>query len=126
MMNHSIPGPGTVLVVEDEPLVRTMFAEELRHGGYPVHEAANAAEALSILRSSAGTRIRLLLTDLRMPGALDGGDLVHRVRADYPALKVVMVSAESPEPSVRHELDRYFAKPCNIAQLMICMQMLLG
>jgi CheY-like chemotaxis protein len=126
MTHRNNPSPGTILVVEDEPLVRTMFAEELRHGGYAVYEASNAEEALTILRSAIGTHIRVLLTDQRMPGALDGADLVHRVRADFPVLKVVMVSAESPDPSVRRALDRYFSKPCSMTQLMSCMHTLLG
>ncbi len=59
-----------IRVVEDEVSVRLMMADELRSKGFAVVEAANVEEALAILESS--TRVGLVLTDLQMPGAMDG------------------------------------------------------
>jgi two-component system, response regulator PdtaR len=70
----------TIVVAEDEPLVRMMFADELRLAGYSVLEAADADEALCILRSGIGPRVEVVVTDLKMPGRLDGADLVRTVR----------------------------------------------
>jgi CheY-like chemotaxis protein len=83
--------PGsTILVVEDEILVRLMIAEELRGQDYNVLEAASADEACSVLQS--GVKIDLVLTDIRMPGSIDGAGLVHLIRVERPALKVVLAS----------------------------------
>jgi CheY-like chemotaxis protein len=60
----------TVLLVEDEVLIRLMLAEELRSHGVQVLEASNAEEALTVLESSLP--VHVLFTDIRMPGAMDG------------------------------------------------------
>jgi CheY-like chemotaxis protein len=88
--------PGsTILVVEDEILVRLMIAEELRGQDYNVVEAASADEARSVLQS--GVKIDLVLTDIWMPGSIDGAGLVHLIRVERPALKVVLASGHHPE-----------------------------
>ena len=63
-----------LLLVEDEIIVRWALSAELREHGYTVIEAASAEEALSVLRS--GTSVDVVVTDLHMPGALNGSDLV--------------------------------------------------
>jgi CheY-like chemotaxis protein len=67
-------------VVEDEVLVRIKVADELRAQGYAVIEATNASEAISVLQSSM--RIDLVLTDIRMPGDLDGLGLARMMRSE--------------------------------------------
>jgi CheY-like chemotaxis protein len=83
----------TVLIAEDEFVIRLVIAEFLREEGYEVIEAANADEALDVFRS--GTPVDLLFTDVRMPGSMDGCELAQRVRAEWPSTPVILTSAYS-------------------------------
>jgi DNA-binding NtrC family response regulator len=80
----------TVLVVEDEPLIRTALADALRHAGYSVVELGEAKEALGHL--SEGGAADLVITDLKMPGAIDGLDLVEWLQAALPAMPVIVTT----------------------------------
>jgi DNA-binding response OmpR family regulator len=68
----------SVLVVEDEFLIRAAVAQELQQAGYRVFEAADCLEALNVL---AAHDIAIIVTDLAMPGPLDGNDLIRITRA---------------------------------------------
>ena len=80
----------TILVVEDEALIRMSTVATLEDAGYCVLEAQNSPEALDILSRHA--EISILLTDVRMSGAMDGLALVARVRLDHPAIRAIVVS----------------------------------
>jgi CheY-like chemotaxis protein len=80
-----------VLVVEDEVLVRLMICEELRERGLRVVEAVSADEAADVLRSS--TDVDLIVSDIRMPGQLDGLALARHVDANHPGLPMILASA---------------------------------
>lgn len=80
----------TVLVVEDEALIRFDVADFLREGGYHVVEAASGEDALAILTS--GRRIDLVFTDIQMPGQLDGLALARWCLAHRPQIKVILTS----------------------------------
>ena len=80
----------TVLVVEDDALVRTALAETLRDLRYRVVEATDADAALAMLDS--GTRVAAVLTDLTMPGSMDGLGLATAARARLPAVPVILIS----------------------------------
>jgi CheY-like chemotaxis protein len=109
--------PGsTILVVEDEILVRLMIAEEFRGQDYNVLEAASADEARSVLQS--GVKIDLVLTDIWMPGSIDGAGLVHLIRVQRPALKVVLASGHQPETALVDRADGFFLKPYDVAKLL--------
>jgi CheY-like chemotaxis protein len=112
----------TILVVDDEILTRMAASEELRERGYSVIEATSAHEALSVLHGP--TRVDLVLTDMRMPGALDGGALARHIRAEFPFVKVVMVSGQVPGPDVRPALHGYLPKPVDPTQLASYLQTL--
>lgn len=112
-------GPA-VLVVDDEVLTRIAMSEELRRAGYTVIEAGDAHEALAVLGGTA--RIDLVVTDLNMPGGLSGGDLVELIRADFPAIKVVMVSGQQPKEHVRELLHGFLSKPVSPAELIGCLR----
>ena len=86
----------SVLVVEDDPLVRVAICEVLRDAGLCVIEAASADEALSYL--GAGQRIDLVFTDIQMPGRLDGIGLARRLRSRDPVLPVVLTSGTAISP----------------------------
>lgn len=110
----------TVLVVEDEVLVRMAIAQQLRDAGYPVIEAASAQEALEVLRHR---NVRLVFSDIRMPGAIDGVELARLIRAKYPAIRIVLTSGESRAPDWA---DGFFAKPYRAAQVLDHIKKLMG
>ncbi len=96
------PTPRTVLVVEDEVLIRFVICDVLRNAGLRVIEAGNAEEALLFLRT--GAPVDLVFTDMQMPGELDGKDLVRIMRTEFPQVKAIMTSAhlrpKDAEPDV--------------------------
>lgn len=118
------PGAADILVVEDEFILRMFLAEELRAQGYSVLEAVNAEEALDML--DHGLKIHLLLTDIRMPGAFDGAELVRRVRAQHPHVMVAVASAHRPERDIGDKVDDFFPKPYDIPRLARQVKAILG
>jgi CheY-like chemotaxis protein len=80
----------TILVVDDEVLVRMVIAEYLRHCGYRVIEAVNADEAMVVLEHDEAV-IDVVLSDVEMPGAMDGFALARWIRDKRPDVKVVLV-----------------------------------
>lgn len=72
-------------------LIRLLMIDELRDAGYDVVEAANADEALAVLSSLI--RIDLIISDVRMPGSMDGLGLLAVVKADFPMVPVIIMSA---------------------------------
>jgi CheY-like chemotaxis protein len=85
--------PPTVLVTEDEPLVRMVAAEALRDAGYDVREAGDGVQALEILESS---NIDLLITDIQMPH-MNGYQLAETAMARWPNLKILLVTGYARE-----------------------------
>jgi two-component system cell cycle sensor histidine kinase/response regulator CckA len=83
-------GLETILLVEDEPAVRQLFAQALIRAGYRVHEARNGQEAVKLF-DQHGETIDLLLTDLRMP-YMGGAELAQQLRARRRTLKLICVS----------------------------------
>ncbi len=81
---------GAVLVVEDEVLVRLLIADTLRQSSFRVIEAANGYEARTVLQS--GNPVAVLITDVKMPGLMDGLNLAKWIRAEDPAVKIILVS----------------------------------
>ena len=82
-------GSGTVLLVDDEELVRTSVAASLREIGFEVVEAASGTEALKLLQDNI--RPRVLITDHMMPG-MSGATLARRAKATLPSLPVLLVT----------------------------------
>jgi two-component system, response regulator PdtaR len=84
------PAPVTVLIVEDEPVIRLYEAELAEGAGYIALAASNADEALEALEASA--QIEILLTDVRMPGSMDGLALAEAVPNRWPDKMIVIAS----------------------------------
>jgi CheY-like chemotaxis protein len=80
----------SVLVVEDEHLIRMDTAASLEATGFIVHEAANAADAIRCLELHS--EIRLIFTDVNMPGSMDGLALARYVRRRWPPVKIIVTS----------------------------------
>lgn len=105
-----------ILVVEDELLIRFMLSDELRECGYQVIEACDATEALEILDSSAPD---LIISDVRMPGPIDGLDMLARVKERLPELPVIIVSAHlHPERAMIDGAIEFVAKPYRFEQVL--------
>jgi CheY-like chemotaxis protein len=83
---------GTILVVDDEILIRLVIAEYLRDCGYKVIEAAHADEALLVLGQSERS-IDVVFTDVEMPGSMDGFALARWVRAKRPDVDVILAGS---------------------------------
>lgn len=86
-------GEITILIAEDEPLVRNLIRSVLASRGYGVIDAADGQEALEVSREYKG-EIDLLLTDVRMP-RMTGVELVEHIKLERPGIRVLVMSAES-------------------------------
>ena len=93
------PQAGTVLVVEDEPGVRSFGAQVLEQAGYQVLQAANGEEALAIA-GAPGVSVSVLLTDVVMPG-INGRVLAERMRMLHPGLAVLYMSGYTEDMVLR-------------------------
>jgi CheY-like chemotaxis protein len=82
-----------VLVVEDEALVRAALAETLRDLGYHAVEVADADAALALLDRGVG--VDAILSDVTMPGSMDGAGLAHAARARLPGLPVILATGRA-------------------------------
>jgi two-component system, cell cycle sensor histidine kinase and response regulator CckA len=80
----------TILLVEDEDMLRGLIRELLEIKGYSVLEASQGVEALELFQSAAEP-VDLILTDVVMPH-MSGSELVERLRKEHPALKVIFMS----------------------------------
>jgi len=94
----------TVLVVEDEVLIRLVVADALREAGFRVFEACNADEALSLTHS--GLVPDVLLTDVRMPGSMNGLQLAALFETTFPGMLVLVASSHPERVPFKH-----FTKP---------------
>jgi PAS domain S-box-containing protein len=90
----------TVLVVDDEPTVRMLVSEVLEDLGYEVIEAEDGAAGLRALNSSA--RIDLLVTDVGLPGGLNGRQVADAARAVRPGLKVLFITGYAENAVLSH------------------------
>ena len=107
-------GTATLLVVEDEPLIRKLSCRVLRQQGYTVLDATNGQEALHTAHAYAGVPIDFLVTDVVMP-QIGGKALAQQLTAMYPHIKVLFVSGYATDTIVHHgRLDpgtNFLAKP---------------
>ncbi len=100
----------TVLVVEDEWLVRDVIARELEEVGFRVVEAETGEAALAVVQETT-RRIDLLLTDIRMPGKVDGWRLAEEARSLRPELPVIYASGYSHVQPRQEPKSVYLSKP---------------
>ena len=121
-MTNAIP---VILVVEDELLIRLMAVELVEAAGFEALSAANADEAIAILESRDD--VRLVFTDVQMPGSMDGLRLAHAVRDRWPPVELIVTSGH------RHvraddlpDRGRFFAKPYNVTALSQAFQEMAG
>ena len=103
MLTHAPAShPARILVVEDDLLIRMILAEMLRDEGYDVVEAESGDAAVPLLDDG----VALLITDMQMPGSLDGQGLARQARLTRPALPVIFTSGRrlGAAPASPHDL----------------------
>jgi two-component system cell cycle sensor histidine kinase/response regulator CckA len=110
-------GSGTILLVEDEPMVRGVAERALTRHGYTVLTADNGEEALEVIRR--GEPIDLLISDVVMPG-MDGPTMVEHARKERADLKVLFMSGYAEE-QLRESLNvdnaQFLPKPFSVQDL---------
>jgi CheY-like chemotaxis protein len=111
----TVVGRETILLVEDEPAVRQLFAAALARAGYRVLEARNGQEALKVFEK-AGDRIDLVLTDMQMP-YMGGAELTRHLRQRRTTLKLLAISGYpgTLDPELTHD---FLAKPFSRDELL--------
>ncbi len=112
----------TILVVEDEIILRFVACEFLRQAGFVVVEAASADEALPYVR--AHPEIDLVFSDVRMPGKLDGLGLVHQLADEFPDLRFVVASGDAAPAS--ESTIPFFRKPYDLDAVVASIYTLLN
>ena len=122
-LDHSLL-PLVVLVVEDEMMLRMRVVDMVEDAGYIPVEAVDADEAMAILLSRSD--IALMLTDVQMPGSMNGLQLAHAVHERWPPIRIILASGqlklsggEIPQNS------RFFAKPLQSGEIIAEMRKML-
>jgi len=105
----------SVLLVEDELLVRELASEDLGDAGFEVTAASDGDEALEYLRQ--GRRFDLLFTDIRMPGATDGWQLAREAKQVLPDIRVIYATGLGDAASGLAADERYVRKPYSLNDL---------
>lgn len=106
----------TVLVVEDEVLIRFDISDHLRAEGYEVLEASTVQQAIDIL--SGARPVALVFTDVQMPGALNGLDLANYVMTHHPQIKVLVTSGHIRASEMPQRLGRLIEKPYHPGEIV--------
>ena len=107
----------TVLVVEDDEVLRMCAAEVVTDAGFLPVEAANADEAVAILKSRSD--IALVFTDIQMPGSMDGLGLARTVHDRWPTIKIILVSGRLAVSERERPVDSlFFQKPFAMKQMI--------
>ena len=107
--------PPTILVVEDDVLVRNLAAAYLRDGGFAVIEANSADEAIRVLQ--AEVPVDIVFSDIQMPGSMDGVGLAQWVRRERPWLKVILTAGAARTAKEAGDLCPILAKPYDHGEL---------
>jgi DNA-binding response OmpR family regulator len=114
-----------LLVVEDEDLVREWLVEALVEAGFAVDEAATGDEAAKLVD---GGGYVLLVTDITMPGRLDGVDLAARARGKHPGMPIVFVTG-GPDATRKGRVSgartSVISKPCTMDSVVRTVRQLL-
>ncbi|HTB45361.1 MAG TPA: response regulator [Acetobacteraceae bacterium] len=112
--------PATILIVDDEPEVRTVVAEFLEDFGYRVLQANGGAQALGRLHDDPA--VRLMITDIRMP-EMSGIELANLATEHNPRLKVILISGYFVAQQVHR---RFLRKPFRMKELEAAVRAELG
>jgi two-component system, response regulator PdtaR len=115
----------SVLVVEDEFLIRVDVVEHSKHTGFEVYEASNASQAIAEME--AHTDIRAVFTDIHMPGSMDGLKLAHYVRGRWPPVKLILTSGRLKPRAEDMPVESVFiAKPYQLEKVAGSLRAIIG
>ena len=106
----------TVLVVEDEALIRELAVEELTDAGFIVSHAPDGVTAVQMLET--GAQFDVLVTDIRMPGSIDGWELGRVAASLLPAIKIIYVTGYSATNPPLNQHERFIRKPSHIDDIL--------
>jgi two-component system, response regulator PdtaR len=110
VQSHRCPVKYVVLVVEDDPIVRLLAVDIINDAGFDAIEAGDADEAVLILESR--TDIRIVFTDVEMPGSMDGIKLAQAIRGRWPPIELILTSGHCRiRPEDIPAGGRFFGKP---------------
>ncbi len=109
------PASACVLLVEDESLIRSMLADELRDTGLRVVESASADEAWRYLEN--GGAADLVFSDVTMPGPFNGMELARRIHRDFPHIKTLLASGNPGAMTLSAQIP-FIQKPYRLDQVI--------
>jgi DNA-binding NtrC family response regulator len=119
-MSHTV-----VLVVEDDPVLRLMAAAVVEDAGFEPIEAASADEAVRILESRPD--IRIVFSDIDMPGSMDGMKLAACIRDRWPPVRIILTSGHFSAKDVKlPERSLFFPKPYDAPAVSQAMRRMAG
>jgi len=110
----------SILLIDDEVLVRLALADYLRECGFKVYEAGNAGEAIEILEAGEPP-IDLVFSDVRMPGEMDGFGLARWIQRRREGLAVILTSGDRKKTDAAKQLcenEPFFEKPYNLEAVL--------
>lgn len=116
----------TVLLVEDEPIIRMGLADHIARQGFAVIEAGSGDRAMEMVRN--GNLVDIIITDVQMPGQHDGIALALWTRRNFPHIKLIIVSGATSgavAPDLLGEEGRIMPKPYQYDEIVARMRELL-
>lgn len=124
-MGHAGQDTKTILLIEDEGLIRMATAAMLEDAGYHVLEAMNADEALVTLE--AGNEIDIVITDVQMPGKIDGLELVEIIASKYPRIPSLVTSGRASLQEARDcGARKFLTKPYTASAIQSAVEAVLS
>jgi two-component system, response regulator PdtaR len=124
MVEKRAPSAIMVLVVEDDPLIRMDVEEFLKAAGLNTISAANADEAIAILERRGD--VRIVFTDIQMPGSMDGIRLAEAVRDRWPPVAIMVTSGQMRAPPRLPTNSLFFPKPIDPNAVVTAIRELTG
>lgn len=125
MSSYTDLSKANVLIVEDEFVLRMRAVAVVEDAGFTAIEAVDADEALQVLETRSD--ISLMLSDIQMPGSMDGLKLAHAVHARWPSIKIILVSGQmNVSDQDRPAESRFFGKPVADAKMIAVLQAMIG
>jgi CheY-like chemotaxis protein len=122
-MTQPRPPKIVVLVVEDEPLQRMMAVLTVEEAGFEAIDVGSADEAVKVLESRDD--IRIVFTDVQMPGSMDGLKLAAAIRDRWPPIEIIVTSGIVDVPNLLLPArSRFFAKPYDSDKVSAAMKAL--
>ncbi|MBB3173526.1 CheY-like chemotaxis protein [Endobacter medicaginis] len=119
------PAAAIVLVVEDETLLRMHSVDFIEAAGYRVLEAADTDTAIAVLE--ANPAIRVVLTDVDLPGSMDGLKLAAAIRRRWPPIELIVTSgAVTPQPGDLPERSIFVPKPVDPRRVLSAIDGFIG